>query len=96
MVEWTLGLVIPVIVAGPFCEYDGWHTCDAERADLLGDYIVQGYRFEVIEGLGCENVPERSILTILLVHVWSVIPPLLSVSLYYREQLSTLFRYALI
>ncbi|KZV66663.1 hypothetical protein PENSPDRAFT_654704 [Peniophora sp. CONT] len=64
-IEWTLGLVIPVLIAGPFY------------------YIVQQLRFKVAEGFGCNNASDGSILAIMLLNSWSVIPPLISVVFYY-------------
>ena len=49
------------------------------------DYIVQGYRFHVNEGFGCTNSQIWSVLTILLLQLWNVVPPLLSIALYYRK-----------
>ncbi|KZV65964.1 fungal pheromone STE3G-protein-coupled receptor [Peniophora sp. CONT] len=65
-IEWTLGLVIPLLVAGPLY------------------YVVQLLRFQVVEGSGCTNAQDGSILDILLVQSWALIPPLLSISVYYR------------
>ncbi|KZV74015.1 fungal pheromone STE3G-protein-coupled receptor, partial [Peniophora sp. CONT] len=59
-IEWTLGLIIPVIVT---------------------DYIVQVERFQVQGAFGCTNALDDSILRILLVSSWSVIPPLISIAL---------------
>ncbi|VDC03117.1 unnamed protein product [Peniophora sp. CBMAI 1063] len=64
-IEWTLGLVIPILVAGPLY------------------YVVQWLRFEVDAGYGCRNAPEPSGLTILLLLSWAVVPPLVSVLVYY-------------
>ncbi|VDC00339.1 unnamed protein product [Peniophora sp. CBMAI 1063] len=66
-VEWTLGLGIPLLVAGPFY------------------YVNQNARFEILEGFGCTNTMQGSILEILLVRSWSIMPPLLSVALYYSR-----------
>ncbi|VDC02196.1 unnamed protein product [Peniophora sp. CBMAI 1063] len=64
-VEWILGLVIPLIIAGPLY------------------YVVQPHRFEVDEGLGCTNSTDGSILSILLLYSWSVILPMISITVYY-------------
>ena len=48
------------------------------------DYVVQQYRFTVDEGFGCGTAGDGSILYILLVYSWSVIPPLISVTVYFR------------
>ncbi|KZV63987.1 fungal pheromone STE3G-protein-coupled receptor [Peniophora sp. CONT] len=73
-IEWTLGLVIPVVVAGPLY------------------YIIQFYRFEVDEGFGCRNSPDSSVLAILLLNLWSIIPPLLSILIYYPRVARTCYR----
>ncbi|VDC01599.1 unnamed protein product [Peniophora sp. CBMAI 1063] len=72
--EWTLGLVIPLVVAGPLY------------------YIVQQLRFEVDEGFGCENSVDGSILEILLIDSWNVIPPLLSITIYYPHVARLFYR----
>ncbi|KZV65972.1 fungal pheromone STE3G-protein-coupled receptor [Peniophora sp. CONT] len=74
MIEWTLGLVIPVIVAGPFY------------------YVIQQLRFEVLEGFGCENSQDGSILDILLLWSWNVVPPLISVVIYYPRVARLFYR----
>ncbi|KZV66401.1 STE3-domain-containing protein [Peniophora sp. CONT] len=74
VIEWTLGLAIPIIVAGPFY------------------YTVQSYRFYVFEGFGCVNSLDGSILSILLIWSWNVIPPLLSVIIYYPRVALLLYR----
>ena len=81
-IEWTLGLVVPLLVAGPLCE--PLRLLDAHRAKCLLDYIVQGARFVVEEGFGCTDIPDGSGLTILFFNSWSLIPPLISVIFYYR------------
>ncbi|KZV63981.1 STE3-domain-containing protein [Peniophora sp. CONT] len=73
-IEWTLGLVIPVVVAGPLY------------------YIVQVYRFEVNEGFGCNNSSDGSVLAILLLYLWNVIPPLVSIVVYYPRVARTFYR----
>ncbi|VDB83398.1 unnamed protein product [Peniophora sp. CBMAI 1063] len=64
-IEWTLGLMIPLAVAGPLY------------------YVVQDYRFQVEEGFGCNNSSDDSILGIMLLRLWNVIPPLVSITIYY-------------
>ncbi|VDC02722.1 unnamed protein product [Peniophora sp. CBMAI 1063] len=64
-IEWTLGLAIPLLVAGPLY------------------YIVEGYRFQVLEGFGCTNAQSDTVLTILFIQIWGVLPPLLSIIFYY-------------
>lgn len=48
------------------------------------DYVVQQSRFQVIEGFGCGNAADDSILAILLLNSWTVIPPVVSITVYYR------------
>ncbi|VDC02197.1 unnamed protein product [Peniophora sp. CBMAI 1063] len=74
-IEWTLGLGIPLLVAGPLY------------------YIVQSYRFQVTEGFGCNNSIDGSILSILLVFSWNVVPPLISITIYYPRVARTLYRH---
>ena len=77
LIEWVLGLAIPLLVAGPLCESTfGWHRI---ILNLYADYVVQILRFQVDEGFGCANDQDNSILGILILGSWSVIPPLLSV-----------------
>ncbi|VDB95841.1 unnamed protein product [Peniophora sp. CBMAI 1063] len=73
-VEWTLGLIIPLLVAGPIY------------------YVNQGARFVVYEGVGCTNFSEFSILEILISKSWAVIPPLVSVAVYYPKVVRTYYR----
>ncbi|KZV64049.1 STE3-domain-containing protein [Peniophora sp. CONT] len=56
-------------------------------------YVVQLQRFNVIEGFGCANSIDGSILAVLLVQVWSVIPPLISVTVYYPKVVLTFYRH---
>ena len=51
---------------------------------LVSDYIVQEYRFAVFAGFGCMSAPDGSVLGLLLMDSWSVIFPLLSITIYYR------------
>ncbi|KZV63365.1 fungal pheromone STE3G-protein-coupled receptor [Peniophora sp. CONT] len=73
-IEWTLGLVTPVLVAGPFY------------------YIVQAVRFQIIDGFGCTNNPDGSLLGILLIWSWSAITPLLSITVYYPQVIRMFYR----
>ncbi|VDC04645.1 unnamed protein product [Peniophora sp. CBMAI 1063] len=74
-IEWTLGLLIPAIVAGPLF------------------YVVQQLRFEVLEGFGCSNSQDGSILDLLLIWSWTVFPPLVSVIVYYPKIVLLLYRH---
>ncbi|VDB86863.1 unnamed protein product [Peniophora sp. CBMAI 1063] len=71
ILEWTAGLLIPIIVAGPLY------------------YVVQPYRFQITRGFGCANPAEGSVLAILLVDIWGIVPPLLSVLVYYPRVVGT-------
>ena len=52
------------------------------------DYVVQQLRFEVDEGFGCTTSSDGSVLDILLTDLWTVIPPLVSMIVYYRQSVS--------
>ncbi|VDB86864.1 unnamed protein product [Peniophora sp. CBMAI 1063] len=73
-IEWTLGLGIPLLVAGPLY------------------FIVQDVRFAVFEGFGCTNAANVSILSLLLVLSWGVVPPLLSIIFYYPRVAKLFYR----
>ncbi|KZV65777.1 fungal pheromone STE3G-protein-coupled receptor [Peniophora sp. CONT] len=42
-------------------------------------YVHQGFRFEVDEGFGCTSASQTSVLELLTIGVWTVIPPLVSI-----------------
>ncbi|KZV72017.1 STE3-domain-containing protein [Peniophora sp. CONT] len=73
-VEWTLGLAVPILIAGPLY------------------YIVQDTRFIVIAGFGCTSSTTDSILTLLVIQIWFMIPPLLSITFYYPNMIWVLYR----
>ncbi|VDB95515.1 unnamed protein product [Peniophora sp. CBMAI 1063] len=56
-------------------------------------YVVQWLRFEVDEGFGCTNSPDNSILHILLIRSWTVIPPLVSITFYYPHVARVFYRH---
>ncbi|KZV69111.1 STE3-domain-containing protein [Peniophora sp. CONT] len=72
--EWTLGLIIPILVAGPIY------------------YVNQGNRFQVIEGFGCREADDGSILDIIIGESWAVVPPLISLTFYYQKVTRTYYR----
>ncbi|VDC06408.1 unnamed protein product [Peniophora sp. CBMAI 1063] len=72
-IECTLGLIIPLIVAGPLY------------------YIVQSYRFGVLGGFGCETAGDNSVLGLFIAWSWSVIFPLLSMTVYYPRVIWILY-----
>ncbi|VDB95518.1 unnamed protein product [Peniophora sp. CBMAI 1063] len=74
-IEWTLGLGIPLLVAGPLY------------------YVVQWLQFEINEGFGCTDSPDGSILSILLIKAWSVLPPLVSITVYYPHVARVFYRH---
>ena len=84
-IEWALGLGIPILVAGPLCASV---SPDLSLPVLTHhpDYVNQSARFQILEGFGCTNVTDRSILEVLLVRSWSIVPPLLSVIIYYSTR----------
>lgn len=49
------------------------------------DYIVQGARFQIVEEVGCASVANLSLVTILLIDIWPIILPTISVLFYCRE-----------
>ncbi|KZV72160.1 fungal pheromone STE3G-protein-coupled receptor, partial [Peniophora sp. CONT] len=76
IIEWSLGLFVPLLVAGPIY------------------YAHQGVRFEVDEVFGCSNYVHVSILELLTIDSWSVIPPLISVLFYYPKVVRTFYRHS--
>ncbi|VDB92187.1 unnamed protein product [Peniophora sp. CBMAI 1063] len=56
-------------------------------------YVVQWLRFEVDEGFGCSNTPDNSILGILLLNSWNVLPPLMSITVYYPHVARSFYRH---
>lgn len=81
-IEWTLGLAVPIIFAGPGCESYCEHI--RHTAHPVVDYIVQGVIFQVIEGVGCADALDDSVLSILLIWSWNITPPLILVTVYYH------------
>ncbi|VDC04254.1 unnamed protein product [Peniophora sp. CBMAI 1063] len=75
VLEWTLGFVCPIVVAGPLY------------------YVVQSRRFDVIPGRGCTYAVDHSILAALLLLGWGVCVPLLSIVVYYRRIVCSLYRH---
>ncbi|VDB95524.1 unnamed protein product [Peniophora sp. CBMAI 1063] len=57
-------------------------------------YVVQSLRFQVDEGFGCRDSPDNSILNILLVKSWTVIPPLVSITFYYPHVARVFYRHS--
>ncbi|VDC00171.1 unnamed protein product [Peniophora sp. CBMAI 1063] len=74
LIELTLGLGVPLLVAGPLY------------------YINQSNRFEVNEGFGCANSQRTSILEILTIESWTIVPPLISIVFYYPRVVRTFYR----
>ncbi|VDB95521.1 unnamed protein product [Peniophora sp. CBMAI 1063] len=57
-------------------------------------YVVQELRFEILEGFGCTNSSDASILAILLINTWNVLPPLVSITVYYPHVARTFYRHS--
>ncbi|VDB95513.1 unnamed protein product [Peniophora sp. CBMAI 1063] len=57
-------------------------------------YVVQWLRFEVVEGHGCVDSSDGSILDILLLKLWNVIPPLVSIIFYYPHVARVFYRHS--
>ncbi|KZV75897.1 STE3-domain-containing protein, partial [Peniophora sp. CONT] len=74
-VDWILGLVLPVLIAGPLY------------------YVNQGARFQVLEGFGCAAVQYPSILPILTTSCYTIIPPLISVLVYYPRVIAVFYHH---
>ncbi|KAI0027407.1 pheromone A receptor-domain-containing protein [Vararia minispora EC-137] len=74
-VEWGLGLILPLLVAGPLY------------------YTIQAARFQVLEGYGCTNLPTLCGLDIPSMEFWTVLLPLVSVSLYSPRIAWTFYRH---
>ncbi|VDC07901.1 unnamed protein product [Peniophora sp. CBMAI 1063] len=55
-------------------------------------YVHQGSRFGVQEGFGCSDVLQTSILEILTIRSWTLIPPFVSVVFYYPLSLRVFYR----
>ncbi|VDB86834.1 unnamed protein product [Peniophora sp. CBMAI 1063] len=48
-------------------------------------YVLETTRFNIIQGYGCTNGVTESILTILLTQIYALLPPLISVLVYYPK-----------
>ncbi|KZV71047.1 STE3-domain-containing protein [Peniophora sp. CONT] len=46
-------------------------------------YTTQVSRFQVIERFGCTNSPAASLFTVLAISSWNIVPPLISITIYY-------------
>ncbi|VDC04654.1 unnamed protein product [Peniophora sp. CBMAI 1063] len=55
-------------------------------------YTVQDIRFEIVDGLGCSSAEDDSVLDFLLLWTWGVIPPLISVVVYYPRVALLMYR----
>ncbi|VDB95783.1 unnamed protein product [Peniophora sp. CBMAI 1063] len=56
-------------------------------------YVVQWARFQVDEGLGCGNASDKSMLALLLLNSWNVLPPLMSITVYYPHVVRIFYRH---
>ncbi|VDB95844.1 unnamed protein product [Peniophora sp. CBMAI 1063] len=73
-IEWILGLVIPLLVAGPIY------------------YLNQYARFEVDERLGCTDATSFSVVELLTMESWTILPPLVSIIFYYPKVVRVFYR----
>ncbi|KAI0031635.1 GPCR fungal pheromone mating factor [Vararia minispora EC-137] len=71
-IELGMGLVFPGIVVGVFCSL------------TLPLYIVQGSRFQIYEGFGCQSAVNVDVVELLLIESWGLTLPLISIVLYSR------------
>ena len=83
-IEWTLGLGVPLLVAGPFCKLTKAIPRELFKLSSHEGYIVAPTRFAVVESVGCIDLTVNSVLTVLLLQTGYVIPPLICVTVYYR------------
>ncbi|KZV68519.1 STE3-domain-containing protein [Peniophora sp. CONT] len=74
ILEWTLGLWIPLLVAGPIY------------------YVHQQARFEVDEVFGCTYSVAPSILELLTMDSWTIMPPLISILFFYPKVVRIFYR----
>ncbi|KAI0031556.1 GPCR fungal pheromone mating factor, partial [Vararia minispora EC-137] len=58
------------------------------------DYIVQGSRFSVLEGLGCTNSLSPSWLMLITISSWHIILPSVSVFFYWPKTVYILYRHS--
>ncbi|VDB95832.1 unnamed protein product [Peniophora sp. CBMAI 1063] len=58
----------------------------------LPNYVNQGSRFMVTEGFGCATGSVLSILEILVLESWTIVPPLVSIAVYYPKVAKTYYR----
>ncbi|KAI0033876.1 GPCR fungal pheromone mating factor, partial [Vararia minispora EC-137] len=61
---------------------------------IFADYIVQDYRFLIVEGQGCQDSVWPSGVEVLLLSIWPVIFPLISAVFYCPRILWTFYRHA--
>jgi len=52
---------------------------------LYADYVVQGLRFQVYGGYGCDCAIDGNGAAILLIYSWDILPPLISALFYCRK-----------
>ncbi|KZV61585.1 STE3-domain-containing protein [Peniophora sp. CONT] len=74
LVEWSLGLFIPLLIGGPIY------------------YIDQVFQFQVLEGFGCTNAAYPSVFYIVIIQSWAIIPPILSIMVYYPRVVRIFYR----
>ncbi|KZV68487.1 hypothetical protein PENSPDRAFT_582281 [Peniophora sp. CONT] len=78
-------LFVPLLIAGPICKPFHHSVSGCCALTLIQDYVHQGTRFEVERIFGCTNSAQASILELLTMDLWTVIPPLVSVLFFYPK-----------
>ncbi|KZV65743.1 hypothetical protein PENSPDRAFT_551585, partial [Peniophora sp. CONT] len=58
---------------------------------LVEDYVNQGVRFQVQEGFGCSDNANLSIVELLTIDSWAVVPPLVSIVHYYPRVIQVFY-----
>lgn len=52
---------------------------------VVTDYVVQGARFIVFEQYGCSKAEDASVVSLLLVDIWTPVIPFISATFYARK-----------
>lgn len=82
--ELAICLGIPIVTTS-LCEYTDAYKWSLSYYLQLEDYIVQDYRYQILEELGCVNAEDISGMSLILIQGWSIAFPTISLVLYTRE-----------